>query len=289
MVVREIGTAVDATWARVDGLRIRYLAAGTGGAPPVLLLHGGGFDAAEFSYRYAIEPLSRLRPVLAFDWPGYGGSDTPNLRCDLAYYARFLQHLMDSFGIERAAFVGISMGGGAALSFALCSPERVEKLVLVASYGLGKDIPHGRLGYFLVHAPLATDLAYTLLRRSQRSLRWGLRRIVNDPRMVSDELVDEARRLLDQPGSGRAFRSFRKSEVGWSGLKTDLLDRLGEVVAPTLLVHGDHDRVVPVEWARRAHKRLPDSELCVLRGCGHWPPRECPNEFNRVVADFLAR
>jgi pimeloyl-ACP methyl ester carboxylesterase len=288
-VVSEVGTTVETTWARIDGLRVRCLAAGTGRAPPVLLMHGGGFDAAEFSYRYAIEPLSRLRSVLAFDWPGYGGSDTPNLRCDLAYYARFLQRLMDSFGIERAAFVGISMGGGAALSFVLCSPERVEKLVLVASYGLGKDIPNGRLGYILVHAPLATDLVYALLRRSQRSLRWGLRRIVNDPRVVSDELVDEARRLLDQPASGQAFRSFRKSEVGWSGLKTDHSDCLGEVAAPTLLVHGDRDRVVPVEWARRAHERFPDSELCVLRGCGHWPPRECPNEFNRVVADFLVR
>jgi pimeloyl-ACP methyl ester carboxylesterase len=113
--------------------------------------------------------------------------------------------------------------------------------------------------------------------------------MVCDPRVVSDELVDEARRLLDQPASGRAFRSFRKSEVGWSGLKTDLSERLGEVAAPTLLVHGDRDRVVPVEWARRAHERLPDSELRVLRGCGHWPPRECPDEFNRVVTDFLAR
>jgi pimeloyl-ACP methyl ester carboxylesterase len=288
-VVSEVGTTVETTWARIDGLRVRCLAAGTGWAPPVLLIHGGGFDAAEFSYRYAIGPLSRLRPVLAFDWPGYGGSDTPNLRYDLAYYARFLQRLMDSLGIQRAAFVGISMGGGAALSFALCSPERVEKLVLVASYGLGKDVPYGRLGYCLVHAPLAADLVYALLRRSRRSLRWGLRRIVCDPRVVSDELVDEARRLLNQPASGRAFRSFRKSEVGWSGLSTDLSDCLGEVAAPTLLVHGDRDRVVPIEWARRAHERLPDSELRVLQGCGHWPPRECPDKFNRVVADFLAR
>ncbi|HEU4495321.1 MAG TPA: alpha/beta hydrolase [Rubrobacteraceae bacterium] len=255
----------------------------------MLLLHGGGFDAAEFSYRYAIEPLSRLRPVLAFDWPGYGGSDTPNRRCDLVYYARLLEDLMDFLEIQRAALVGTSMGGGAALSFALCSPERVEKLVLVASYGLGKDVPYGRLGYCLVHAPLAADLVYALLRRSRRMLRSGLRRIVWDPRVVSDELVDEARRLLDQPGSGRAFRSFRKSEVGWRGLKTDLSFRLGEVAVPTLLVHGDHDRVVPVEWARRAYERLPDSELRVLQRCGHWPPRECPDTFNRVVTDFLAR
>jgi pimeloyl-ACP methyl ester carboxylesterase len=288
-VVRTVGTGVETIWVRVDGLRVRCLAAGTGGAPPALLLHGGGFDAAEFSYRHAIEPLSHLRPVLAVDWPGYGGSDTPDLRYDLAYYARFLERLMDSLGIERAALVGVSMGGGAALSFALRSPERVEKLVLVASYGLGKDIPYGRLGYFLVHAPLAADMVYELLRRSRRSLCWGLRRIVHDPRVVGDELVEEGRRLLCQPASGRAFRSFRKSEVGWGGLNTDLSHRLGELAAPTLLVHGEHDRVVPVEWARRAHERLPDSELRVVQGCGHWPPRECPDEFNRAVAGFLAR
>jgi pimeloyl-ACP methyl ester carboxylesterase len=288
-VSREVGTAVETTWARVDGLRVRCLAAGTTGAPPALLLHGGGFDAADFSYRYAIEPLARLRPVLAFDWPGYGGSDKPNLRYDLAYYARFLERLMDSLEIQRATLVGISMGGGAALSFALCSPERVEKLVLVASYGLGKDVPYGRVGYFLAHAPSAADLVYALLLRSRYLLRWGLRRIVCDPRVVSDELLEEARRLLNQPASGRAFRSFRRSEVGWSGLNTDLSQRLGEVAAPTLLVHGDRDRVVPIGWARRAHERLPDSELRVLRSCGHWPPRECPDRFNRVVADFLDR
>jgi pimeloyl-ACP methyl ester carboxylesterase len=288
-VVREVGTAVETIWVKVNGLHVRCLVAGTGGAPPVLLLHGGGFDAADFSYRYAIEPLSRLRPVLAFDWPGYGGSDKLDLRYDLAYYARFLERLMDSLGIERAALVGISMGGGAALSFALRSPERVEKLILVASYGLGKDIPYGRLGYFLVHAPLAADMVYELLRRSRRALRWGLRRIVHDPRAVSDELVEEARRLLDQPASGRAFHSFRRSEVGWGGLNTDLSHRLGELAAPTLLVHGEHDQVVPLEWAQRAHERLPDSELCVLQGCGHWLPRECPNKFNQVLAGFLAR
>jgi pimeloyl-ACP methyl ester carboxylesterase len=288
-VVREDSPGVETVWVRVNGLRVRCLAAGARGAPPALLLHGGGFDAAEFSYRHAIDPLSRLRRLFAPDWPGYGGSDKPDLRYDLAYYGGFLGRLMDSLGIERAALVGVSMGGAAALSFALRSPGRVEKLVLVASYGLGEDIPYGRLGYFLAHAPLAADLIYALLRRSRRSLRWGLRRIVHDPRVVSDELVEEARRLLNEPASGKAFRSFRRSEVAWGRLTTDLSERLGELDAPTLIVHGEDDRVVPLEWAQRAHERLPNSELCVLRGCGHWPPRECPDEFNRVVSDFLAR
>jgi len=255
----------------------------------VLLLHGGGFDAADFSCRYAIGPLSRLHPVLAFDWPGYGGSETPNLQYGLAYYARFLERLMDSLEFRRVALVGTSMGGGAALSFALRSPDRVDKLVLVSSYGLGEDVPYGRLGYFLVHAPLAADMLYEILRRSRRSLRWGLRRIVYDPRMVSDELVEEARCLLNRPASGRAFHSFRKSEVGWGGLKTDLSEHFCELAAPILLIHGDCDPVVPVAWGQRAHERLPNSELCVLQGCGHWPPREHPDEFNRAVANFLAR
>jgi pimeloyl-ACP methyl ester carboxylesterase len=120
-------------------------------------------------------------------------------------------------------------------------------------------------------------------------LRWGLRSAVHNPRVLSDELVEEARQLLKQPGSGRAFRAFRKNEVEWSGLRTDLSDHLDELAVPTLLVHGERDRVVPTEWARRAHERLPDAELRVFEDCGHWPPRECPDEFNRAVADFLAR
>ena len=71
--------------------------------------------------------------------------------------------------------------------------------------------------------------------------------------------------------------------------ENDLSNRLGEVAAPTLWFTAIATACVPVEWARRAHERLPDSELRVLQGCGHWPPRECPDEFNRVVTDFLAR
>ena len=76
--------------------------------------------------------------------------------------------------------------------------------------------------------------------------------------------------------------------MGWRGLSTDFADRLGELRAPTLIVHGEHDRAVPVAWARRAHERIPDSELHVLPSCGHMPPRERPEEFNEVVRCFLA-
>jgi pimeloyl-ACP methyl ester carboxylesterase len=281
-------TGVREILLEVDGLQIRCLTAGAVG-PPTLLLHGGGFDSAEFSYGLTVGPLSRGRRVFAPDWPGYGGSDKPDLDYDLAYYVDFLGSLMDALGLARAALIGTSMGGGAALGFALSKPERVERLVLVDSYGLGREIPRGRLGYFLARMPLAADLIYALMRRSRRILRLGLLSVVHDRRAVTDDLTEKAHGLLNEPDSGLAFRSFRQNEVHWDGLRTDFSDRLGEITAPTLIIHGTHDRAVPVSWARRAHRRLPNSELRVFRGCGHWPPRERPEEFNRVVEDFLSR
>lgn len=284
-----IGAAsVRDTWLSVDGVRTRCLVAGPS-APPVLLLHGGGFDSASFSYGRTIGALSARWRVFAPDWPGYGLSAKPSLDYDLAYYVGFLGRLLDALGLERAPLVGISMGGGAALGLALRSPERVERLALVNSYGLGGETPYGRLGYILARAPLAAGLIYSLMRRSRRVLRWGLCRVVHDARVVTEELLDEARASLEESEVGRAFGTFRANEVGWGGLRTDFSDRLGEITTPTMIVHGERDRVVPVAWARRAHERIAGSELHVFSDCGHWPSRERPEEFNRVVGGFLAR
>ncbi len=96
--------------------------------------------------------------MFAPDWPGYGESDKPDIDYTMSFYVGFLKKLMDSLGFERVSLVGISLGGGAALGFALDFPERVEKLVLVDSNGLGGDVPWGRLGYLLVHAPLVNTM-----------------------------------------------------------------------------------------------------------------------------------
>jgi pimeloyl-ACP methyl ester carboxylesterase len=275
-------------WVHVDGLRLHCLTAGEVGSP-VVLLHGGGIDSATFTYRNLIGTLAEERHVFAPDWPGYGHSDKPDLGYTMGFYVDFLGRLMDALDLERASLVGISMGGGAALGFALRSPERVEKLVLVASYGLGSDVPWGRLGYLLVRAPLLNELTYALLRRSRTMIRWSLYGLVHDRQKVTEEMVEEIGRLLGDLRAGRAWSSFQKNEVGWGGLRTDFSDRLRWLVMPTLLVHGAHDRAVPIAWARRAQERIPDCELRVFSECGHLPPRELPEEFARVVERFLAR
>jgi pimeloyl-ACP methyl ester carboxylesterase len=273
-------------WLEVEGLRVRCLTAGASG-PPVLLLHGGGIDSAGFSYKYAIEPLARSHRVFAPDWPGYGESDKPGVEHTMDFYAGFLGGLMDALELERASLVGISLGGGAVLGFTLRSPQRVEKLVLVDSYGLGDEVPGGRLGYLMVRAPLASTLTRALLRRSRRVVRWSLYSVFYDRRAVTDEMVEEAYRLANQPGAWRAFSSFQRSEVGWNGLRTSFVDRLHEIKAPVLIIHGANDGFVPVALARRAHERIAESELHVLPDCGHIPPRECPEEFNRLVGQFV--
>jgi pimeloyl-ACP methyl ester carboxylesterase len=276
-------------WLDVNGLRVHCLTAGRGGSP-VVLLHGGGIDSASFTYSHIIGPLAdEQRRVFALDWPGYGHSDKPDLGYAMGFYVDFLGHLMDALELERASLVGISMGGGAALGFALRSPQRVAKLVLVDSYGLGSQVPWGRLGYVLVRAPLLNELTYALLRRSRTMIRWSLYGLVYNRRTVSEEMAEETGRLLDDPQAGRAWRSFQKNEVGWGGLRTDFSDQLRELLVPTLLIHGAQDRAVPIAWARRAQERIPDCEVRVFSECGHLPPREQPEEFTGVVERFLAR
>src|SRR3954471_4390904 len=129
---------VEDGWVEVDGLQVHYLKAGEGNAP-VLLLHGGGYDSASLSYKHAIGPISEHHQVLGPDWPGYGQSNKPQMEYTTEYYMGLLDHLIDTLGLEKASLVGISMGGAIALDFCLRSPQRVEKLVLVDSHGLGGE------------------------------------------------------------------------------------------------------------------------------------------------------
>ena len=280
---------IEDGWVEVDGLRVHCVKAGEGDVP-VLLLHGGGYDSAFLSYRHGIGPISEHHRVFAPDWPGYGESDKPEMQYSTEYYVDFLGRLMDAFGLETASLVGISMGGAIALGFSLRSPQRVDKLVLVDSYGLGGEVPGGVVvSYALVRLPLLNKLVWAALGRSRRMVRASLQTVVYDPRAITENLVDEIYQLAQKPGVGKAWRSWQKNEIGWEGLRTNFVDRLHALALPTLILHGSEDRYVPVAWARRAHALIKDSELQVFPRCGHWLTLERPGEFDSAVLEFLAR
>ena len=276
-------------WIEVEGLRIHCLMAGQTDALPVLLLHGGGYDSALLSYKSSIEPISQYHRVFAPDWPGYGESDKPKMRYSTEYYVDFLGHLMNALGLEKASLVGISMGGAISLGFSLHSPQRVERLVLVDSHGLGREVPGRVMSYVIVRLPLLNKLVWTILGRSRRMIRWSLQTVFHDPQAVTSSLVDEVFQVAKKPGMGQAWRSWQRNEIGWSGLHTNFVDRLHTLTVPTLILHGADDKYVPVSWSQRAHTLIEDSQLCIFPQCGHWLTREKPTEFNRAVLEFLAR
>lgn len=273
-------------FVEVAGIRTHYLHAGEAG-PPVLLLHGGGTDSAALSWKLTIEPLAEHFRVFAPDWPGYGDSDRPAIRYTMDFYIRFLGELMTALDISAASLAGVSMGGGIAMGFALGSPERVHKLVLVDSYGLQPAAPSHTLSYVFIRLPWVNELTWAVFKQSRELARLSLQNIFYRPQAVSDELADEVFAELRKPRAGRAFISFQRDEISWRGLRSVYMDRLHELNVPTLIIHGEKDGLVPLKYAQEAHQRIRGSRLYVIPECGHWPQREKPEEFNRVLLDFL--
>ena len=161
--------------------------------------------------------------------------------------------------------------------------------MLVDSHGLGKEVPGRVMSYVLVRLPLLNRVMWAVMGRSRRMIRWSLQTVFHDPQAVTSSLVDEVFRLAKKPGVGEAWRSWQRSEIGWSGYHTNFVDTLHALAVPTLILHGEQDRYVPVSWARRAHGLIRGSELRIFPQCGHWLTREKPMEFSRAVVEFLAR
>ncbi len=283
----EMRPSIEDQWLDIDGLRIHCFVAGAGGSP-VVLLHGGGLDSASISWRATIGPLSAQHRVFAPDLPGYGQSDKPVVEYTIDFYVNFLEHLLDALHLQEASLVGLSLGGGIALSFTLRFPGRVEKLVLVGSYGIQSSVAWHKLSYLLVHLPFLNALTMRLLGSSRSMVRQSLLAgLVYSPQRLSEELVDEVYQRAREPGAGKAFASFQKSEVLWNGLRSDLTGRLHEITVPTLIVQGAEDTAAPLACARKARALIKNSELYIVPQTRHWPQGEKPEEFTRVALQFL--
>jgi pimeloyl-ACP methyl ester carboxylesterase len=282
-------TAVPITSQFIDvsGVYIHYQRGGEG-EPPVVLLHGGGTDSASLSWGLLLPELAQTHRVIAPDWPGYGQSErTPRLYYTQEYYLDFLESFLDALGIGRLSLVGISMGGGLALGFALRHSERLERLALLDSYGLAERAPYHFLSYLFVRMGWLNRLSWAWVRRSRSLVGYSLRSIFHDPQRITPELVDQVYEEICRPYPGRAFEAFQQSELLPGRLRTVYIPSLGELRLPVLLVHGEFDPLVPLQAARQAQARLPNARLEVIPGCGHWPQRERPELVNPLLVDFF--
>lgn len=280
-----VAHGADRRETRLDGLRLSSLVAGSEADPPVVLLHGGGLDSAELSWRELLPALADDYRVHAVDLPGYGDSDPPERAPTTDYYVRVLERYLEAEGVESPALVGVSLGGGIALGYALDHPDDASAVVAIDSYGLGGSAPGGPLGALFVRLPFLSEWSWRAVARSRAAAYFAVRAIVaygNVRPHVVDEVFAAAGR-----NDGAAWRAFQREEIGLGGLRTNYVDRLPDLSAPALFVHGEDDWLVPSAWSVRAGTLVPDAEVRILPDCGHWPPRERPDRVNALIRWFL--
>lgn len=268
----ELGRTID-----VAGIRTNYHDLGSGS--PLLMIHGSGPGVSAWAnWRMNLVALAARRRVIAPDCLGFGHTDRP---ADAAYSrARWLDHLiglLDALALDRVDIVGNSFGGGLALALAQRHPERVGRLVLMGSIGIGFAITPG----------LEAVWGYV---PSTANMRRLLEIFAFDTRLAGEDLAEKRYRASILPGAQEAFAAMfpppRQRSVDAFALSDAELERIPH---PTLILHGREDRVIPPGNAHRLFALLPDAELHMFGRCGHWTQIEHADAFNRIVDDFLAR
>jgi 4,5:9,10-diseco-3-hydroxy-5,9,17-trioxoandrosta-1(10),2-diene-4-oate hydrolase len=192
----------------------------------------------------------------------------------------FVVAFLDALGVDRATLLGHSMGGGVALRVAIDFPERVDRLVLVSPLGF-----RGRVcwQFRIMRWPVLGELLSRPSRRSARSLG---RLCVSDPALVTPEIVETSYAMSRRPGGRRYTLATTR---GLFAPDTAMLDDLPRIEAPTLIVWGAQDRVLPLDWARQPWKLLPRGRLHVFDSCGHMAMFERPDELNALAARVSRR
>jgi len=271
---------------QLHGHRVCFRYRGDG--PVVVLIHG--ITGRSDQWEPAIEQLADGHTLLAPDLLGHGQSAKPRGDYSLGAYASGVRDIMVALGHERATIVGHSLGGGIALQFAYQFPERCERLVLVSSGGLGREV-HPILrastlpGSELV-LPLLTH-ARTLGLGEAVGRALGLLKF-----QAGTDLAEVARGFasLGDAEARSAFIHTMRAVLDPGGQRVSALDRLYLAQAlPSLIVWGDDDPIIPADHGRNAHEAMPGSRLEVLEGVGHFPQLERPLEFARILGRFLAQ
>ncbi|MEU1546129.1 MULTISPECIES: 4,5:9,10-diseco-3-hydroxy-5,9,17-trioxoandrosta-1(10),2-diene-4-oate hydrolase [Nocardia] len=266
-------------------LRLHYHEAGVGNGPTIVLLHGGGPGASSWSnFARNIPVLAEHFHVIAVDQPGYGRSDKPTEHPQyFVHSASALKDLLDHLEITtRVHLLGNSLGGGAAVRFALDYPDRAGKLILMGPGGLSTNL----------FAPDPTEGVKLLSKfnyePTRQNLEAFLRIMVFDQSLITEELIDERFASASTPEALAATRAMGKSFASADFEKGMLWRDAYKLRQPVLLIWGREDRVNPLDGALVATKVIPRAQLHVFGGCGHWAQLEKFHEFNRLAIDFLA-
>jgi pimeloyl-ACP methyl ester carboxylesterase len=254
-------------WATVNGIRIHYYVQGSEDAPPALLIHGLGGHAEDWR-NLAPWIKAAHRRVYMPDLPGFGRSDWPK---DFSYsipdQATAMVGFMDALGLKRVDLAGWSMGGWVAQQIAIDHPDRVASLMLFDSAGLHQQ-PAWNVALFTPTSAAQLDQLDALLMPHPPQV----------PAFIARAMLRQSRE--------HAWVMHRAMDSMLTG-KSTTDDELPKLKMPALLAWGSEDQIIPLAEGERMHKLIPQSELVVVKGCGHLAPIQCADRMGSKVEQFL--
>jgi len=272
--------ALSTSSVSIDGTLVHWVEIGhEGDEPPVVALHG--LNDCHLTWKRIAPLLGRDRRVLMPDLPGHGLSGRPDASYELCWYARTMARWIDAVGLDRADVVGHSFGGGVAQTMLLECPDRIRRLVLVSSGGLGSEVA---LLLRLASLPYVVErLGQPFMGPCTRLTLHGLRDV------IPEGYIEELSRMNAQRGSARAFARTVRDIIDWRGQRKTFYQRAYELAGlpPMALLWGNRDTIIPTAHATALTTFVEGVRLILFEGCGHYLHHEQPESFVRAVRDFL--
>jgi pimeloyl-ACP methyl ester carboxylesterase len=271
--------------AILNGHEFSYLDSGEG--PALLFIHG--LTGSQRNWAHLVDALDHDHRVLAPDLFGHGASAKVIGDYSLGAHAATLRDLLDLLGIDRVTLIGHSFGGGIAMQFSYLFPERVERLVLVDSGGMGRDVSALLRAATLPGAELILPVITSSWVRGR--VEAAARILTRGGWQASPETTEIWRGFtsLADTDTRRAFLATTRAVIDPGGQTVTAHDHLPMAIQiPTLVVWGTKDRMIPAWHATTAHQAIAGSRVELFVGAGHFPHLDDPERFAEVLSDFMA-
>jgi len=254
--------------SEIDNNKIRYLEEGSS-ENTLLLLHGLGASAER--WEHVIPLFAKEYRVIVPDLVGFGHSDKPMVDYTMEYFSEFTSKFVESIGIKKLNIIGSSLGGQIAAEYAVNHNDKIRKLVLVSPSGVMKHSTPALNTYISAALYPNTDSALNAFQ------------VMSGSKNVNEKTVSGFIERMELPNAKMAFMS---TLLGLSNSKA-ITEKLQLITIPTLIVWGENDPVIPIEYAQSFISGINDCRFYKMIGCGHTPYAEEPGMFFQIVSDFL--
>ncbi len=269
-------------YIKAGSINTRYWVLGEGESN-VILIHGLGASADIWMHN--IHALSGNHRVYVPDLMGFGRSDIPGGSFTPTDYVHFINDFLKALKIDHAVLVGQSLGGGIALLYTIRFPEKVERLVLVDNAGFGYET------IWTLRWMSLPVIGKLMSFPTRMGVKIFFQLAVRNPAVITEELIAIYYEHFNRPGQQAFMLRLIRSIIGIKGIQREILapvlENLQKVIQPTLIIWGEHDRVLPLTHAYYGKEKIKGSELRIFPDCGHIPFFEQPDAFNTLVLDFL--